>query len=82
MLDQAAAMSRTPIVKRLFERIQDAGMCCPAGAPAPDELARPHPGSLPGGIYIDLPTGVRLLIDSYVNEKALARVLREWREAS
>ena len=50
--------------------------------PAPDDLVRPHPGSRPGGIDIDLPAGVRLSVDSYVNEKALARVLRALREAS
>ena len=49
--------------------------------PIPDDLVRPHPGSRPGGIDIDLPTGVRLSVDSYVNEKALARVLRALREA-
>ena len=56
----------------------------PAPAPAKpslsaaptDDLVRPHPGTRPGGIDIDLPTGVRLSVDSYVNEKALARVLR------
>ena len=37
---------------------------------------------LPGGIDIDLASGVRLSVDSYVNEKALARVLRALREAS
>ena len=41
-----------------------------------DDLVRPHPGSRPGGIDIELATGVRLSVDSYVNEKALARVLR------
>lgn len=51
-------------------------------APALEELVRPHPGSRPGSIDIDLPTGVRLSVDSYVNEKALARVLRALREAS
>ncbi|WP_310106366.1 IS66-like element accessory protein TnpA [Sphingomonas sp. BE138] len=50
--------------------------------PAPDDLVRPHPGSRPGGIDIDLASGVRLSVDSYVNEKALARVLRALREAS
>ncbi len=50
--------------------------------PAPDELIRPHPGSRPGGIDIDLTSGIRLSVDSYVNEKALARVLRALREAS
>ena len=46
-----------------------------------EDLVRPHPGSRPGGIDIDLPTGVRLSVDSYVNEKALARVLRALRQA-
>lgn len=50
--------------------------------PGPDELVRPHPGSRPGSINIDLPTGVHLSVDSYVNEKALARVLRALRDAS
>lgn len=44
--------------------------------PASDDLVRPHPGSRPGAIDIELGTGVRLSVDSYVNEKALARVLR------
>jgi len=50
--------------------------------PAPDDLVRPHLGGRPGGIDIDLASGVRLSVDSYVNEKALARVLRALREAS
>ena len=58
----------------------------PAPAPAApamaEELTRPHPGARHGGIDIDLPTGVRLSIDSYVNEKALARVLRVLRDIS
>ncbi len=53
----------------------------PSAAPAED-LVRPHPGARPGGIDIDLPTGVRLSVDSYVNEKALARVLRALGHAS
>lgn len=52
----------------------------PPGTP-PEDHIRPHPGSRPGGIDIDLPTGVRLSVDSYVNEKALARVLRALRQA-
>lgn len=47
-----------------------------------EDLIRPHPGARPGGIDIDLPTGVRLSVDSYVNEKALARVLRALGHAS
>lgn len=50
--------------------------------PAPEELVRPHPGARPGAIDIDLPSGVRLSVDSYVNEKALARVLRAFRDVS
>jgi hypothetical protein len=38
--------------------------------PAPEELIRPHPGARPGAIDIDLPSGVRLSVDSYVNEGA------------
>lgn len=49
---------------------------------APEELVRPHPGARPGVIDIDLPSGVRLSVDSYVNEKALARVLRAFRDVS
>lgn len=48
----------------------------------PDDLVRPHPGARPGVIGIDLTTGVRLTVDSYINEKALARVLRALRETS
>jgi len=54
----------------------------PVSAPMPEELVRPHPGSRPGAIDIDLPSGVRLSVDSYVNEKALARVLRAFRDVS
>jgi transposase len=49
---------------------------------ATEELVRPHPGARPGEIGIDLPSGVRLSVDSYVNEKALARVLRTLRDIS
>ena len=49
---------------------------------ASEELIRPHPGARPGAIDIDLPSGVRLSVDSYVNEKALARVLRAFRDVS
>ncbi len=50
-------------------------------APAED-LMRPYPGPRPGAIDVDLPGGIRLSVDSYVNEKALARVLRALRDAS
>lgn len=44
MMDQAAAMDRPTIVQRLLQRVQDeAGMCCPAGAPAND----------PAGVCVD-----------------------------
>lgn len=49
---------------------------------APEELIRPHPGARPGAIDIDLPSGIHLSVDSYVNEKALARVLRAFRDVS
>lgn len=66
----------------------EAGMTLTPAAPAPtpakpsspaavtEDLIRPHPGARSNGMDIDLPTGVRLSVDSYVNEKALARVLR------
>ena len=47
-----------------------------------EDVIRPHPGARPGGIDIDLASGVRLSVDSYVNEKALARVLRALGHAS
>jgi transposase len=54
----------------------------PVSTSTPEELVRPHPGARPGAIDIDLPCGVRLSVDSYVNEKALARVLRAFRDVS
>ncbi|WP_243841232.1 hypothetical protein, partial [Novosphingobium sp. PhB55] len=57
----------------------------PVSPPVPsvsEELIRPHPGARPGAIDIDLPSGVRLSVDSHVNEKALARVLRAFRDVS
>lgn len=52
-------------------------------SPTPaEELIRPHPGVRPGAIDIELRNGVRLAVDSYVNEKALARVLRVLRDVS
>ena len=50
--------------------------------PPTEDLVRPHPGSRPGAIDIALATGIRLSVDSYVNEKALARVLRALQGAS
>lgn len=50
--------------------------------PPAEELVRPYPGFRPGAIEIDLPSGIRLSVDSYVNEKALARVLRAFRDVS
>lgn len=43
------------------------------------DLVRPHPGDRPGTIEVALTTGERLVVDSFVNEKALARVLRALR---
>jgi transposase-like protein len=40
-----------------------------------DDRLVPHPGGAPGTIAIALMSGVRVSVDSYVNEKALARVL-------
>jgi transposase-like protein len=58
------------------------GPVSPPVSSVPEELIRPHPGARPGAIDIDLPSGVRLSVDSYVNEKALARVLRAFRDVS
>ena len=41
-----------------------------------------HPDPKPGGIQVDLPSGVRLVVDAHVSEKALARVFRALRHAS
>ncbi len=49
-------------------------------APAHHEMTPPPSGSLPGLIELQLPTGERLTVDSFVNEKALARVLRALRD--
>ena len=54
----------------------------PQGPTLAEELVRPYPGVRPGRIDIDLRNGIRLAVDSYVNEKALARVLRALREVS
>ncbi|WP_231627924.1 transposase [Novosphingobium sp. AAP1] len=58
----------------------------PPPAPVPhtaaEELTCPHPGTRPGAIDVDLPNGIRLSVDSYVNEKALARVLRALRDVA
>jgi hypothetical protein len=46
--------------------------------PQADQAAMllPHPGGAPGTIAIAFGSGLRVSVDSYVNEKALARVLR------
>lgn len=54
----------------------------PSGTTLAEDLLRPYLGARPGGIDIDLRNGIRLAVDSFVNEKALARVLRAPREAS
>ena len=54
----------------------------PQGPTLAEELVLPYPGARPGGIDINLRNGIRLAVDSYVNEKALARVLRALREVS
>lgn len=50
--------------------------------PLRDELMAPHPGARPGAIEIMLSSGQRLVVDSYVNEKALYRVLRTLKAAT
>jgi transposase len=51
----------------------------PAAVSVDSEMP-PPPDNRPGLIEIQLPTGERLMIDSFVNEKALARVLRTLRD--
>lgn len=46
------------------------------GRPTPQHLFGTSPHVRPGTIKIALPSGVQLSVDSFVNEKALARVLR------
>ena len=53
----------------------------PSERPTTEELVRPLPGSRPGAIDIDLDTGVRISVDTNVNEKALVRVLRALQDA-
>lgn len=57
-----------------------AALPAPVPAPVPEAprpaTAAPAVGAEPGTIAVELPTGVRLTVDAYVNEKALARVLR------
>lgn len=43
------------------------------------DLVQPLPGSRPGTIDIILTSGERLIVDSFVNERALHRVLRTLR---
>jgi transposase-like protein len=47
-----------------------------------EDLAVSYPGPRPGAIDVTLCSGVRMTVDSYVNEKALARVLRALKEAA
>jgi transposase len=41
-----------------------------------------YPGERPGLIDIHMPQGVRILVDTFVNEKALARVLKSLKAAA
>jgi transposase len=41
-----------------------------------------YPGERPGLIDIHMPQGVRILVDTFVNEKALARVLKSLKVAA
>jgi transposase len=51
----------------------------PIAAPVDNEMPTPPDNRL-GLIEVQLPTGERLAVDSFVNEKALARVLRTLRD--
>ena len=60
---------------------------CPALLAAP-QATRPEPPERRGSddrvgmIELDLPTGARLRVDAFVNETALARVLRAMKRAT
>ena len=66
------------------------GMVGPPGHGAPTVLRAPDQGPVPPGehrrdgaglIEIELPNGIRVRVDSFVNEKALSRILRSARES-
>ena len=61
---------RTRVKPSAGTKIDDAMMDDPNGR------LLPHPGGAPGTIAIAFGSGLRVSVDSYVNEKALARVLR------
>lgn len=75
----AGPVNDAPVPDRHTHRSPDSVPLTPTPA---EELVRPHPGARPGTIDIELRSGVRLAVDSYVNEKALARVLRVLRDVS
>ena len=58
--------------------IDQASEAAPPALAAPEQPAESPAGSQDrvGGIDIDLPNGARIRVDAFVNEKALARVLR------
>ncbi len=45
------------------------------------EAVLPHPGNSPGAIAIQLVDGTQLKVDSFVNERALLRVLKVLRQS-
>ena len=51
-------------------------------APRPELPVRRRSGERVGMIELDLPTGARLRVDAFVNEKALRRVLRALKEGA
>ena len=75
-LSAAPHLALTPPMHSAAPAIQQ-----PPSAAAADLVPR-HPGTRSGSIEISLPSGVRLSVDRYVNEKALARVLRTLRDAA
>lgn len=90
---QAQKLAGEPLAFISYGAVTERDVMVAPGAPSPvrpapasaapamaEDLVRPHPGARPGQIDIDLPGGVRLSVDTYVNEKALGRVLRVLRD--
>jgi transposase len=65
-------------------RADDGGPALLAAPPAarPEASARRDTDDRVGMIELDLPTGARLRVDAFVNETALARVLRAMKRAT
>ena len=77
---QAAASMRAPDAVKFVPLgvVGQAGEEVPAMLPAPDRAAPPGETrrNRTGLIEIELPNGIRIRVDAFVNEKALSRILQ------